>query len=362
MEALLTSGADVNAKLGSTGITALHIAAMNGHCDAVFELLASGADAAARVEPTQETALMLAARGGHARIVEALLAAGPSELLDAVNRKGRTALHIAAASEQVDVIESLLYANADLTIEDDTEKTPLQLARAAGGLESVLQLERALETRVRRLSVTLIGSDADTRAAAAPQDAELSAPCDAESVASSDADAKECSSDSGVADAGTVATVEQEAVGQDSSMECDAPVPAAPAAEDREIDPPPPTPAQEPPETKDVQSSEGSSLVVEAENDETDSRVVGESEIDPPPPTLTQQPPEINDAQASEGSSSVTEAENVETDSHADSASIWCRKALSYSGALLAVALVVATVIVQWQSESGPGAYESIDL
>jgi ankyrin repeat protein len=77
VQALLTQGADVNAK-DKGGFTALMDAAWEGHTDTVQALLAQGADVNAK-NKNGDTALMLAKEGGHKEIVHILKEAGAKE-------------------------------------------------------------------------------------------------------------------------------------------------------------------------------------------------------------------------------------------------------------------------------------------
>lgn len=112
------------------GYTALHLAAWNGHVEAVAELLAQGADIAARTK-RNETALQLAVAYAHNAAAEILLdhgatpdvfiaaMLGRTDLLEQLlnydpevgntpNRYGRTPLRLAVEREQAATVEFLL--------------------------------------------------------------------------------------------------------------------------------------------------------------------------------------------------------------------------------------------------------------
>ncbi len=67
-----------------------------------------------------------AVKKGYAPIVRAFLAKGGSA--SAVDAKGGTALHWAAASGNADVVATLLEAGADPTVEDGKGRTPVDVA------------------------------------------------------------------------------------------------------------------------------------------------------------------------------------------------------------------------------------------
>ncbi|MEI6544009.1 MAG: ankyrin repeat domain-containing protein [Methylococcales bacterium] len=75
VQALLTAGADVNAK-NEVGGTALMDASRNGHKEIVKALIAKGADVNAKDNEGRNTALFYAASHGHQDVVKALKQAG----------------------------------------------------------------------------------------------------------------------------------------------------------------------------------------------------------------------------------------------------------------------------------------------
>ena len=101
--ALLAAGAaqGIEAGAGSSGSTALILAASKGRAAVVRTLLGAGASTQA-VDGSGATALHRAAGKGHLEIVETLLEGGGSAaaLLDARDKEGHTAFHVAAIHEQ----------------------------------------------------------------------------------------------------------------------------------------------------------------------------------------------------------------------------------------------------------------------
>ena len=78
----------------NTGSTALHIAAWNGHCEAIGVLLAAGADIDALTTKSKWTPLYHAARNGQAVAVERLLRAGADASIP--SKKGLSCRQVAS--------------------------------------------------------------------------------------------------------------------------------------------------------------------------------------------------------------------------------------------------------------------------
>ena len=108
VEELIEAGADINAK-NEQGITALHLAALNGHTKTVEELKKLGADIDAKNEQGI-TALHLAALNGHTKTVEELIEAGAD--INAKNEQGDTALHLAVLNSHTEIAEYLIACKA----------------------------------------------------------------------------------------------------------------------------------------------------------------------------------------------------------------------------------------------------------
>ena len=126
--ALLAGGADPNLARGD-GMTALHMAALEGHADVVSALLEAGAEVGPTTRIGAYTPLHLASQGGHAAVVRALLDDGADATLATTN-SGATPLHLAArvmAGEGA--VAALLEHGADVSArEGSAGQTPLMFA------------------------------------------------------------------------------------------------------------------------------------------------------------------------------------------------------------------------------------------
>lgn len=142
---LLSSGADINDD-DVFGYTALHSAAAAGNLGVVTLLAEKGADLNLH-DKKGNSALAWAAQCGKADVVKYLIqrlaAQGNEGYITAVDIRGRTALHRAAAKGHVDVVEMLLAAeNTDsvlLARDNIPRATPLHAA-AYQGHEMVVKI------------------------------------------------------------------------------------------------------------------------------------------------------------------------------------------------------------------------------
>lgn len=122
MQALLSAGADPNAKSRLDGSTAMHVAALFGPMPPVDCLLANGADVNAR-DALGQTPLHLAAVMGRADACRSLLGSGAEA--DARDCDGLTPLHRASARGSRQVVEILAAGNADVDAKDGNGNSPL---------------------------------------------------------------------------------------------------------------------------------------------------------------------------------------------------------------------------------------------
>lgn len=165
---LLDGGASVDAK-EHTGWTALLVAAAGGHAEVVRVLLAGGAS----VEATNHdgrTALLVASYNGHAEVVRALLDGGAS--VDAKNHEGRAALHFAAYNGQAQVVRALLDGGASVDAKDPAGRTALHFAASYGWVQVSRVLLTAGATFSRTADSSLSPLDlALYRSSVGPEDA-----------------------------------------------------------------------------------------------------------------------------------------------------------------------------------------------
>lgn len=122
------------------GLTALMLAARDGHKETAWLLIHGGANLEAGNE-NGSTALMFAAHGGKATVAVQLLEAGAN--VNHVNVQGHTALMSAAANGFRNTAEQLLKFNADVNAKDKDGNTALDFARENGFTEIVQMIEAA---------------------------------------------------------------------------------------------------------------------------------------------------------------------------------------------------------------------------
>ena len=142
VRALLEEGADPDLARGD-GLTALHLAAREGHVEVVDLLVAAGAATAATTRIGDYTPLHLAGGAGHAGVVRALLGAG-ADPAAVTSSSGVTPLHLAAeARGGEDAVRSLLEHGAPVNArERSAGQTPLIFAAAGGRSAAVAELMR----------------------------------------------------------------------------------------------------------------------------------------------------------------------------------------------------------------------------
>ena len=145
VQSYLNSGGPVDLTDGD-GRTLLHCAAGEGQIRVVELLIKRGC----RIDPVDKngwTPLDYATACGHAQAAQLLKQPWkePCEKqysIDSVDRRGRRALHFAAVSGDVHLIEMLAEQGLDVSIGDDEGLTPLHRAATYGQLESLSTLLR----------------------------------------------------------------------------------------------------------------------------------------------------------------------------------------------------------------------------
>jgi ankyrin repeat protein len=164
------------------GCSALHFATANNKPEVVACLLAAGAKVDLMVGQRRLTALMMAAQNGHVEVMEKLVA-HKDTALDKTDAEGFSALHWAAEKNKPDVIACLLAAGASMTHLDATGRTALMFAivkKHAAVVEVLVQcgaarpafhaVDLALPRSVVAFAVTLADLDADRKSPADAQD------------------------------------------------------------------------------------------------------------------------------------------------------------------------------------------------
>lgn len=136
----LARGIGVNDHVEFGGTSLVH-AAVSGQ-EAIVKLLLdeAGADINAATDG-KSTALMLASEKGLTAIVKCLLERKPN--LEAVDRHGRSAVHIAAIAGKHATLALLLEAGAKVNALDTDGNTPLMLAARYGKLDAAKALVAA---------------------------------------------------------------------------------------------------------------------------------------------------------------------------------------------------------------------------
>lgn len=130
VSALLAAGATVD-KSDDEGGTPLYFACQEGHALVVSQLIAAGA-AVARADYHGVTALLVASQNGHTAVVAELLAAGSASVVNDATHAGATPLLIACQEGHADVVTSLLAAGAAIDQAANDGASPLCIACAEG--------------------------------------------------------------------------------------------------------------------------------------------------------------------------------------------------------------------------------------
>ena len=137
----IESGMDVNGFDSAQKLTALHMAAYNGHTEIVDYLLKKGATVDCR-DRDKKTPLIHACTGPFSATVQTLIKAGAD--VNAIDgTEGFTPLMMAAGLGQAEIVEILLSNKADITKQDEDQETAMDHARNAGHEAIVKRLESA---------------------------------------------------------------------------------------------------------------------------------------------------------------------------------------------------------------------------
>lgn len=126
--ALLRHGCDMD-KADSEGRTPLHVAVMDGPSTAMVALLTAGADVEARYGVSEESALDIAACAGDVEQTKMLVRHGAD--VNAATSDGLTALHKAVGCKKLKLIGVLVGMGAIVDAQDVNGETPLITAAAS---------------------------------------------------------------------------------------------------------------------------------------------------------------------------------------------------------------------------------------
>lgn len=144
---LLSYGADIEAQ-DMLGDTSLFRALSEDHDDLALDLVARGADLN-KANKVGETPFMMAARSADVTTLKKVLATGKGEL-EAVDGRGRTALHHAVEMKSQANVEMLLEAGANVNAVDKKGSTLLQKAVAMGDVElAIVLMQNGADPKVK---------------------------------------------------------------------------------------------------------------------------------------------------------------------------------------------------------------------
>jgi putative CocE/NonD family hydrolase len=137
---LLDRGADLARVKNKSGLTALHVSAMNGYkkIERLGPAIGDGVDEKDGVY--EFTALHYAVRFGHKNVTEVLIANGAD--IKAKDKWGYQPIHWAAHHDRPDVVELLISKGADINAKTSLGQTPLQLAQERRNTKTVELLRK----------------------------------------------------------------------------------------------------------------------------------------------------------------------------------------------------------------------------
>jgi ankyrin repeat protein len=140
-------------EIDEAGMNALDLAIQNNKPEVVACLLAAGADVNLAVAPYRHTALITAVFHGHVEVVKMLLA-HKGIALDGTDAVGMNALHWAAQSNKLDMVECLLAAGANVNLAVGLHRHTALITAASFGHVDVVK------TLLAHKGIALDGTDA----------------------------------------------------------------------------------------------------------------------------------------------------------------------------------------------------------
>ena len=135
-EQAILGGADIEKLWDWSGLlwTPLHLAAHFGHPGVASILTKHGANVAA-IDINQQTPLHLAAKSGYSAVISTLVEHGADTAANDLNQQ--TPLHLAADSGYSTVFSTLVKYGANINASDSNQQTPLHLAVLAQNEEAI---------------------------------------------------------------------------------------------------------------------------------------------------------------------------------------------------------------------------------
>ncbi len=125
---------------GKAGITALHVAAQEGHVESIDYLMRLPNINSHTVDQYGRSSLLTAAANEQVHAVEKILHYQP-DLINLVDAQGWSALHVAVCTNNLEIARCLLKKRASIDLEKWDEATAAHIATENGYLEMLQHLK-----------------------------------------------------------------------------------------------------------------------------------------------------------------------------------------------------------------------------